>query len=290
MIGWLFIVLAAWQQYGATSNPLTREEVELGRALFCDERLSRDGSIACATCHDPHRAFTDGRARAEGVAGAKGERNTPTLINRAYGTLHFWDGRAATLEQQVLEPIANPKEMGSTVEEAASRVGLNPGELAAALASYVRTIRSDESPYDRFLKGAVEFTETQRLGLELFNGRGNCHACHSGSNLTDEAFHNTGVAWRQGRLEDEGRFAITGKPYHHGAFKTPTLREVEHTAPYMHDGNLATLEDVVEYYDRGGNRNPNLDPDIRPLHLTAEEKRALVAFLRTLSGTVREGY
>lgn len=263
-------------------------QVELGRALFSDKRLSRDQSIACISCHDPHRAFTDGRDLPQGIGGALGPRNTPTIINRAGGASFFWDGRARTLEQQVLEPITNPKELGFTVEGAAARVGLQPRELATALASYVRTIRSGDSIYDRYARGTLELTDEQQLGIMIFRGKGGCFLCHAASNFSDESFHNTGVAWRDGRYHDEGRYAITKKPYHLGAFKTPTLREIDRTAPYMHDGSLKTLEDVVEYYDRGGNPNPHLDELIQPLHLTAAEKRALVVFLRTLTGTIRD--
>ena len=162
--------------------------------------------------------------------------------------------------------------------------------LAQALASYVRTILSGNAPFDRYVNGdRHELTERQRQGLRVFRGKGNCTACHLGPTFTDESFHNTGVAWRDGRLLDQGRFAVTGKETDHGAFKTPTLREVTRTAPYMHDGSIATLEDVIEFYDRGGNENPYLDDQLRRLNLTVEEKAELVAFLRSLSGTVQEG-
>ena len=265
-------------------NPLTREKVALGRRMFFDKTLSRDRTIACATCHDPRRAFTDGRPVAVGVSGRKGARNAPTLVNRVYGKSFFLDGRAPSLEQQAIEPILNPKEMDMTIPELEARLKLPANEIAGALASYVRTILSGDSPYDR-----GSFSPLAKRGLVVFRGKGHCIACHAGPNLTDESFHNTGIAWLGGELRDPGRFAISGKPEDRGAFKTPTLREVGRTAPYMHDGSLATLEDVVEYYDQGGNTNPGLDPDLRPLHLTADEKRALVAFLRSLSGPVREG-
>jgi cytochrome c peroxidase len=287
-------------------NPLTAEKAALGRELFFERRLSADGSISCAGCHDQRRAFTDGRTSARGVHRRTGTRNTPSLVNRAWGGSQFWDGRADTLEQQVLMPLQDPKEMNMTLEAAVARLRANSGyrtkflalfhreacaeDLAMAIASYVRTIRSEDSRYDRFLRGEVKFTEEELLGLNLFSGKANCHICHGGTNLTDEAFHNTGVAWRDGRLADEGRFAVTHEPYHHGAFKTPSLREAPRTAPYMHDGSLKTLEDVVEFYDRGGRKNPYLDANmIGELRLTGAEKAALVKFLRTLSGEVREG-
>lgn len=284
-------------------NALTREKAALGRLLFSDRRLSRDQTLSCASCHDPLRAFTDGRRVAVGILGREGARNVPALVNRGYGASQFWDGRAPSLEKQVLEPILNPKELAMSMEEVLSRLRQNRAyrrrfaavfgreanaqDLARALASYVRSIRSGDSPLDRYMNGDRQaLSEEARLGLSLFRGKANCVTCHVGPNFTDERFHNTGIAWSEGRLLDEGRFAVTGQAADRGAFKTPTLREVPRTAPYMHDGTLATLEDVIEYYDRGGNRNPYLDPELRPLRLTPEEKMAIVAFLRSLSGTV----
>ncbi len=274
----------------ATAAVAGADLVELGRRLFHDRRLSRDGSLSCATCHDPGRAFADDRAVAHGIGGAAGTRNAPALINRAGGASFFWDGRVTSLEEQVLEPITNPKELGLTLEEAEERLGLKRDEIARALAGYVRSIRSGDSPFDRHVAGAFgALSPQEQKGLELFNGRSNCWVCHSGVKLTDELFHNTGIAWRQGRLLDEGRFAVTRQPQDRGAFKTPTLREVSRTAPYMHDGSLATLEAVIDYYDRGGNPNPGLHPALRPLRLSAEEKRALAAFLHSLTGRIEEG-
>ena len=259
-------------------NPLTAEKIEQGRRLFNDRRLSRDQSVSCASCHGPERAFSDGRAVAEGVFGRKGRRNSPALVNRGYGRSFFWDGRVQTLEEQVLKPIQDPNEMDLSLEEATSRVGLDARSMSQALASFVRSLLSGDSPFDRFINGdRAALSPEQQLGLQVFRGKGNCTACHVGPNFSDERLHNTGVAWRDGKLADTG----AGR----GDFKTPTLREVARTAPYMHDGSLATLEDVVEFYDRGGNRNPGLDQELRALHLTAEEKKAVVAFLRSLTGT-----
>jgi len=266
------------------------EKVALGKRIFSDQRLSADGSLSCATCHDPQHAFTDGRKLSIGVYGRRGDRHVPTLVGRGRGTAQFWDGRAATLEEQVIQPILNPQEMGSSIETVLSATNLTRESLAEALASYVRTIRSVDSPYDRYMAGAPGgLSDLEREGLRLFADKARCYVCHGGPLFTDESFHNTGVAWRGGRFDDEGRGRITGKPYHMGAFKTPTLREIANTAPYMHDGSIATLEEVIEYYDRGGNQNPYLDENIVPLHLAADEKRALAAFLRALSGTVRDG-
>jgi cytochrome c peroxidase len=258
------------------ANPLTAEKVDLGRRLFFDRRLSRDGLVACASCHDPERAYSDGRAIAVGVFGRHGRRNAPALINRGYGRIFFWDGRAASLEEQVLKPIEDPNEMDLPLAEAAARVALSPEEISRNLASFVRSILSGDSPFDRYIHGdRAALSAEQQAGLQLFRAKGNCVACHVGPNFTDERLHNTGVAWHDGKSIDPG----AGRD----DFKTPTLREVARTAPYMHDGSLASLEDVVEYYNRGGNVNPQLDSELHPLHLSADEKRNLVQFVRSLS-------
>ncbi|MFN3326581.1 MAG: cytochrome-c peroxidase [Bryobacteraceae bacterium] len=287
-------------------NPLTPEKVVLGRDLFHDKRLSRDESISCATCHDPDRGFADDKPVAVGVQGRKGDRRTPTLINRGYGTSFFWDGRSPTLEDQVVKPIENPIEMDLTLNEAVARIGSAPEyrerfqtvfgrepnaqDLARALASYVRTIVAGDSPYDRYLAGDMNaLSEQAREGLRLFRGKANCAGCHVGPNLTDERFHNTGAAWRDGKLTDAGRAKVTGNPEDQGAFKTPTLRNLTGRGPYMHNGSLAKLEDVIEDYDKGGTENPYLDPEMQPLKLTPEEKKALLAFLEALNGRLRDG-
>jgi cytochrome c peroxidase len=264
------------------ANPLTPAKIALGRRLFFDKHLSRDGTVACASCHDPKLAFSDGRKIARGIGGAEGTRSAPAIINRGYGRTFFWDGRAKSLEQQALEPILNPKELGMTEALVESRTHLKIAEVTAALASYVRTIRSGDSRFDRYAAGHQRaLSDLEKTGLAVFRGKARCTICHAGPNFTDEQFHNTGIAWRDGALIDPG----SGE----GQFKVPTLREVARTAPYMHDGSLKTLEDVVDYYDRGGNANPHLDEDLRPLHLTSDEKSALVQFLRSLSGDVRQG-
>lgn len=306
----LAFVLAAGAQYpsasrtkaistaSGTSTSLDPAVVALGRRLFFDNRLSADGWLSCASCHDPAHAFSDPRRVSVGVNGMRGKRHAPTLLGRGFGESQFWDGRAATLEEQVLQPILNPEEMGMTMETLSSQLahdpayrGLTVKSLTRALAGYVRSLRSENSAYDLFVSGwPVAINDMELEGLRLFRGEAQCYLCHSGAQFTDEKFHNTGVAWRAGALEDEGRAAITGKGYHRGAFKTPTLRNVGQRGPYMHDGSLATLEDVIDYYDRGGNQNPYLDENIVPLHLTADEKKALLAFLKTgLKGSVVEG-
>ena len=269
------------------SNPLTREKVLVGRALFFFQGLSADRSLSCAGCHLPERGFTDGKARALGVGGQVGPRRTPPLLNRAWGKSFFWDGRAPTLEDQVLQPIVNPAEMALKPEQIAVRVREDAElsarmkavfgreacneDVARALASYVRTIFSGDSAYDRFVAGdRSALTDEEQLGLRLFRGKAGCVSCHLGPNLTDEGLHNTGLG--------------------EGALKTPGLREVGRTSPYMHDGSLGSLEEVVEFYNGGGKANPGIDPEMRELGLTVGEKRALVRFLRTLSGVVREGW
>jgi cytochrome c peroxidase len=271
-------------------NPMTSEKVELGRRLFQDRRLSRDGRVACMSCHDPRRAFSTPHAQAVGVFNRKSRRNAPALINRAWGRAFFWDGRIQTLEEQVLKPIQAADEMDLTLAEAEGRMGLDATTMARALASYVRSVLSGDAPYDRFINGdRGALSQEQQRGLQIFRGKGNCTACHVGPTFSDERLHNTGVAWRAGVFTDPGRFGVTNRPEDRGAFKTPTLREVARTSPYMHDGSLQTLEEVVDFYSDGGRSNPAQDPEIRPLRLTSTEKRALVAFLKSLSGTVRQG-
>ena len=261
------------------SNPMTPAKIELGRRLFNDRRLSRDGSIACASCHDTARAFSDVRAVSVGVAGRTGRRNAPALINRGYGSGFFWDGRARSLEETVLQPIENPLEMDLPLEVAARRIGIRTRVIGEALATYVRSILSGNSRVDRFLSGERSaLTSEEQAGLQIFRGKGNCIACHVGPNFTDERLHNTGIAWRTGQLTDSGGG--------NGVFKTPTLREIARTAPYMHDGSLQTLGDVIEFYDRGGAANRFLDPELHVLRLSLVEKRSLVTFLESLSGEV----
>jgi cytochrome c peroxidase len=250
-------------------NPITRENAELGKKLFFDKSLSRDKTVSCGTCHIPERAFSDDKPLAIGLENRRGKRRTPTIINRGYGKSFFWDGRSPTLEDQVLKPIQNPDEMDLTLAEASQRVSLDPVVISKALATYVRTILAGDSPYDRYLRGDKSALAPEQLaGLRLFRGKANCTSCHLGPNLTDERLHNTGL----------------------GEFKTPTLREAARRPPYMHDGSLATLEDVIEHYDKGGKPDPRLDPEIRKLNLSSEDKRALIAFLRSLSGVVKDGY
>jgi cytochrome c peroxidase len=240
-----------------------------------------------------------------GVFDRVGKRHSPALINRAFGRSHFWDGRASSLELQVVQPISDPNEMDLAVDEAVKRLAadrkyrdefqtvfqrpVSADDLGRALATYLRTIRSSDSPYDKFAAGdTTALTAVQQQGLQLFRTRAMCIVCHTEPLFTDENFQNTGVAWsaETTRYQDDGRFKVSGQERDRGKFKTPTLREIARTAPYMHDGSLATLEDVVNFYNNGGRPNSNLFPLVRPLRLSDTEKQALVSFLESLSGTV----
>jgi cytochrome c peroxidase len=288
----------------ALKTPPTPERVRLGRWLFYDTRLSADGSVSCATCHEPQHAFSQGTAVATGIRGQKGKRKAPTFINQAV-TLYphfFWDGRAGSLEEQALGPVANPIEMGNTHEamEAFGTDAITKERIAQAIADYERTRMSGNSPYDRWrrTRDATAVSPEVKLGHEVFFGKGGCVQCHVGSRFTDNNFHNIGIGWdeKTKTFSDEGRYQTTKGTINEGfgesdrgAFKTPTLREVSKRAPYMHDGSVATLREVMEYYNRGGNKNPNLDPKmpVKPLGLTPAEIDALVAMMNALDG---EGY
>lgn len=280
-------------------NPLSESRVRLGRRLFFDPILSADHTVACASCHQPEHGFAGSDAMPVGIHGQRLARRAPTLWNRAYGRSFFWDGRAGSLEAQALQPIANPTEMGLPIAEALKRLranrrytsdfaaafgdGVTEANLARAIVSFERVLLRGGSTVDRFrqLGDHNALTTQERHGLWLFESKGRCWRCHGGSNFTDEAFHNTGVGWGKPPL-DLGRFTITGKDSDRGKFKTPTLRGVILRPPYMHDGSLRTLKDVVLYYNRGGNANPHLDPALGKLGLSENEVDDLVAFLKAL--------
>jgi cytochrome c peroxidase len=279
--------------------PLTEARVKLGRRLFFDPILSADNTVSCATCHQPGHGFASTEARPRGVRGQRAARRAPSLFNRAYGTSFFWDGRETTLEAQALRPIADAAEMGSSVPAALDRLradrqykaqfeaafpdGVTADNLGRALASFERVLLRGDSRVDRFRrKGKADaLTASERQGLWLYESKGRCWRCHSGPNFSDEGYHNTGVGWRQA-VADPGRFAVTKKEADRGKFKTPTLRGVSLTGPYMHDGSLGSLREVVEFYNRGGGTNPNLDPALAPLGLSKDEIADLVAFLEAL--------
>jgi cytochrome c peroxidase len=266
------------------SNLPTAERIELGRALFYDERLSRSGDVACASCHLQANAFADPNPQSHGVEGRLGKRNASALINEAWGKSFFWDGRALELDD-TLEEVARRLNDDAALLAAFQRAYASPPTpltIPQALASFVRSLISSQSRYDAFKAGdTAALTEEERRGEQVFNGeRGECFHCHVGYNLTSQGYRNDGIASDD---PDSGRFELTQKESDRGKFKTPTLRNIAVTAPYMHDGSLATLEAVVEQYDAGGRGHENTDPLIQPLALDASEKSDLVAFLRALT-------
>jgi cytochrome c peroxidase len=283
-------------------NPLTKDKVELGRLLFFDKRLSQDNTIACANCHLAKFGFTDGKPVSTGIRGQKGGRSAPASFNRVFSSAQFWDGRAATLEAQSVGPFTNPIEHGfANYDVMMAKMKKIPGyrklfmqvfgeditidNVGRAIASFQRTVLSGNSPADRFDQGqeAGAISEAAQKGLTLFRDKARCTKCHSGFNFTDEKFHNLGLGWDDNKV-DLGRYMVTKNPEDIGAFKTPTLREIARSAPYTHDGRFKTLEEVVNFYNQGGVKNPHQDPLIIPLELTDQEKSDLVQFLRTLNG------
>lgn len=284
-------------------NPLTKKKVELGHLLFFDKRLSKDNSISCSTCHIPSLAFTDGQPVSTGVSRLQGGRSAPTSINRGFSEVQFWDGRAPTLEDQSVGPLTNPVEHGfadndavvaklNTIEgykklfkDAFGAKTITIQQVGKAIASFQRTLISGNSPFDRFDYDGEEkaISESAKRGKKLFFGKARCNLCHMGTNFSDEQFHNIGIGW-EGEAVDVGRYHVTKDKKDIGAFKTPTLREISRTAPYMHDGRFATLREVVDHYNGGGVKNPFQDNQIIPLKLTESEKQDLVEMLRTLNG------
>jgi cytochrome c peroxidase len=291
-------------------NPPTLQTIALGRKLFYDPRLSKNNTVSCASCHNPYLGFADGRPIALGFGGALGVRNAPTLLNAAYSPLQFWDGRASSLEAQSAFPLANPLEMDQPHDVSVSKVrkdpeykaefsqAFGPGPITLALiekslASFERTLLSGNSAFDQYQYGGNKqaLSPAAIRGLAIFRDpkRGNCAVCHTIEDhyalFTNGTFHNIGVGVNAaGDLTDLGRFDQTKKEAEKGKFKTPTLRNVALTAPYMHDGSQKTLKDVVDFYAGGGNSNPNLDHDIKPLHLSAQDRADLVTFLESLTG------
>jgi cytochrome c peroxidase len=282
-------------------NPYSSAKVELGRYLYFERRLSADDTVSCASCHAPEHGFTDGSPVSTGIRGQKGGRSAPTVINRVYSLAQFWDGRAGTLEEQAKGPIANPIEMGNTHDAVVAKLrgiaGYRPlfakafgsdditiDRVTQAIACFERTVLSGNAPYDRYKAGdRSAMSAAQVRGMKVFFDKAQCDRCHEGSNFTLNAYANIGIGTDKAE-PDVGRYTITKDPRDWGVFKTPTLREIEHTAPYMHDGSLKTLEEVVEFYNKGGIPNKNLDANIKPLHLSDQQKSDLVAFLKALSG------
>ena len=290
-------------------NPLIEERIELGKELFHDKALSRNGSISCATCHQADAAFTDRRATSIGIDGATGDRNAMPLFNLAWKKEFFWDGRAASLRQQVLIPIQDHREMGESLDHLCEKLtaspkyaglfksafrspGITAEKIALSLEQFLLTLNARDSEFDRAMAGNDSLTEEESRGLELFmteyeprTGQygADCFHCHGGALFTDHQFHNNGLTGN-----DAGREKVTGSVADRKKFSTPSLRNVALTAPYMHDGRFATLEEVVEHYNSGVHRSETLDPNLAKhpesgLKLSDADKSALVAFLKTLS-------
>lgn len=277
------------------------QKVELGKQLFFDGRLSKNNAVSCAFCHNPGTGFADARQFSIGVVGAPGGRQAPTVFNTGFIPLQFWDGRAGSLEEQAIGPIQNPVEMAETHENVVKKLGkikgyqqqfravfgtdVNLQGIAEAIAAYERTIISANSAFDKYVMGDPKAMDKAAVrGMTLFKGKGRCILCHNGPNFTDNRFHNLGVPQVGSLQEDLGRFDVSRAERDKGAFKTPTLRSIVETAPYMHDGVFKTLEEVIEFLNNGGGANPNLSPMVKPLNLTAEEKAELIAFLKALTG------
>ncbi len=291
-------------------NPLTEETVALGRRLYYEKALSVDNTVSCASCHHPDFGFSDGKSVSTGVQGKTGTRNSPTVFNSAYFREQFWDGRAPTLEKQAEGPVANPVEMAHSLDGAAKKLQSDPGyvmeferafgfgpityeKIAKAIAAFERTVISANSPFDRYYFGGQKnaLSASAQRGFEIFRDpkRGNCAVCHTigekDALFTDNKYHNIGVGVRDEQFTDIGRFEVTKNPADRGAFKTPSLRNVALTAPYLHDGSLKTLKDVIDLYIGGGNSNPHLDKEIHALDfLTGQERKDLLAFLESLTG------
>lgn len=332
----LGIPVELWSYFIPRDNSLTPAKVELGRQLFFDQRLSADGSVSCATCHDPNRAFADGRKTAVGIGTRTGARNTPTILNAMFNSTMFWDGRADSLEQQAVLPLVNMDEMGNAShDQVVKKLAAIPeyagqfqsvfgkavalDSLAKAIAAYERTLVSGNAPFDRFLAGDTRaLSEAAGRGFNLFRTRARCSVCHSLNNsfpfLTDGNYRNTGVAanfagfeelsrlavntngepsgdvaTRHNELAKQtgsaelGRFLVSDNALDVGAFRTPSLRNVELTAPYFHDGSAATLADVLRFYSQGGNANTNRDWELQAISLSEAEQKDLIEFLKCLT-------
>jgi len=285
-------------------NPMTDDKIALGKLLYFDPRLSKDNTVSCASCHMPFHGFADPHRTSAGVGEKLGGRNSPTVINRLFSSDQFWDGRADSLEAQAHGPLTNPVEMampshdevvgkvkaikgyGPLFQKAFGDETIDMPRVAKAIAAYERTVVAGNSPFDRYQAGDKDAMSASAVrGMNLFNGRANCSTCHVGFNFSDENYRNIGVGMDKPK-PDLGRYDVTKKDADKGAFKTPTLRNIAQTAPYMHDGSEDTLAATIEFYVKGGVKNPNLSSDIKPLRLTPQEKADLVAFMEALTGDV----
>jgi cytochrome c peroxidase len=298
-------------------NPPTAETIALGRRLYYDTALSADNTISCASCHEPKFGFGDGKQFSEGVRKQKGDRNAPTVFNSAYYTLQFWDGRAPSLEKQAEGPVQNPIEMTNTLAGVEKNLNADPSYKAEfkkafgtgvityemvgkAIATFERTVVSGNSPFDRYMYGGDKkaMSASAIRGLEVFRNKqkGNCAVCHTIDEkyalFTDNKFHNLGVGVKltidgETVLTDLGRYKQTKAEADKGAFKTPSLRNIALTAPYLHDGSRKTLKEVIDLYVGGGNSNAHLDKEIHKLDfLTGREQADLQEFLKALTGEI----
>jgi cytochrome c peroxidase len=286
-------------------NPQTQAKIELGQMLFFDKRLSLDHSTSCSSCHDPGRAYSDGRARAVGISHATLSRRTPSLLNDAYNSLQFWDGRAKSLEEQALVPLLGKNEMGMPAPKAlivrlqaipdyrrrfreAFGRELNLQDIRRAIAAFERTLVTPDSAFDRYVGGDKRaLTDPEKRGLILFIGKASCTQCHNGPNFTDNKFHALGVLPGGSEDFDLGHFAVTKRLADRRTFKTPSLRSSTEQSPFMHNGSIATLREVIEFYDQGGGRGPKSNL-LFQLHLTDAEKGDLLTFLYALAGNMPE--
>ncbi|MGA1544743.1 MAG: cytochrome-c peroxidase [Saprospiraceae bacterium] len=302
LLGWL----STWNLSPLPKQPPDLEA--LGAALFFDPVLSIDESISCSSCHQPPLAFTDGHKVAIGVDGRQGTRNTMTLNNlEAIQTGYFWDGRVMELEEQVLHPITQHHEMGADLNQVLGKLSKNSNyqwlfegssvdespsvRLGSALATYLRSIALNDSKFDRVMAGKENFTLAEERGWAIFFDatdylpHGECSHCHVDRLFTNQQFFNNGIsAFDLYNLpEDQGQGGVTGIPQQIGRFRTPTLRNIAVTAPYMHDGRFQTLEEVMDHYNSGGHKGFNVNPNVRPLHLSTEDMKDVIAFLHTLT-------
>jgi len=307
----LFVSLPSYAENGTPDRddieypddePHSQRGIELGKVLFFDTRLSVNKRQSCASCHNPDLGFSDGLVTSIGAMGEKVTRNSPHLYNLAWSSSLFWDGRSSTLEEQALGPISAKGEMNLPLEELVPRLnavpfyqtefnavygegGITLANIAYALAAFERTIISDNSPYDQYIAGDKNSLSPAAIrGLALFEGKANCIKCHDGANFTDDSFHNIGVSPVN---EDNGRAAVFDSKELAGAFKTPGLRNTLLTAPYMHNGSIASLEEVVRFYSVGGEHKENISALIKPLNLSEKEIVDLVAFLGSLTDPVQ---
>lgn len=290
--------------YVPENNPMSLAKIELGRQLYFDTRLSLDDTVSCASCHLPLAGGTDNLPFSPGVGGVLGGRSAPTVLNRLFSRAQFWDGRATSLEEQAIGPIANPVEMNLPHDQAVARLQAIAGyrslfaaafdsdevtitRVGQAIATYERTLLTGGSRYDRFQAGdTTALSDSEQRGMRLFNGKARCNLCHRGANFTGEDYTNLGVGMTATTAADLGRYEVTRRDEDRGAFKVPTLRNIAQTAPYMHDGSAANLLEVMLYYEQGGTANVHLHPDVQPLDLDANERHDVINFMLALTGEI----